>query len=152
MGLADREPFPRFETRFEEWGATFSPDGRWLAYGSDESGRDEVYITRLPGAEGKWQVSVDGGSRPCWNPNGRELFFESRGALLGVEAQTDPSVVLGTPEILFDDDNSGIILWRGYDVASDGERFVVIHREGEEEVTRGITVVENWYAEFKDRR
>ena len=86
-----------------------------------------------------------------WNPNGRELFFLQENVIFAVDVQSEPNLVLGTPKILFDGDKLGIQMWRGFDVAADGERFIVLKYEGPEEANPGIVVVENWFAEFKDR-
>ena len=71
----DRKPTPFFLTPFDESAAKFSPDGRWIAYASNESGRREIYVQPYPGPGGKWQVSATGGDEPVWARNGRELFF-----------------------------------------------------------------------------
>jgi eukaryotic-like serine/threonine-protein kinase len=73
----DRKPFPIVQTPFNNNGALFSPDRKWIVYGSDESGRNEVYVTSFPKPVGKWQVSLDGGQNPQWNSNGKEIFFLS---------------------------------------------------------------------------
>jgi eukaryotic-like serine/threonine-protein kinase len=73
--FGDRKPFPFLQSEFEEALATFSPDGRFLAYVSNESGRNEVYVAPFPGAGGKWQVSTAGGAAPRWRGDGRELFY-----------------------------------------------------------------------------
>ena len=73
--LGDRKPIPFVQTQFSEWDAHFSPDGHWLAYVSNESGRPEVYIAPFPGPGGKWQVSTAGGILPRWRRDGRELFY-----------------------------------------------------------------------------
>jgi hypothetical protein len=78
-----------------------SPDGGYLAYESDESGRDEAYIKRFPSGTGKWQVSIDGGLHPRWSPRGNELFWVKDGELMVVEVQTRPGLSLGTPRSLF---------------------------------------------------
>jgi len=148
----ESEPKILLRTPADERNPALSPDGRYLAYASDESGHDEVYLTRFPSGEGKWQVSVDGGRGPRWNPNGRELFFASTNALFFADVQTEPDLVLGTPKKLFDGDRIGIHVWRGYDVAGDGERLVVVQSENQNQTTPTITVVENWFTEFKDRR
>ena len=138
-------------TAANETRPALSPDGRYLAYLSDESGNDEVYLTRFPGGEGKWQVSVDGGYNPRWSRNGTELLFTQSGSLMSTEVQTEPSLVLGKPTKLFDGEKSGIHLWRGYDAAPEGDRLIVIYTEGQTQSMPNITVVENWFAEFKDR-
>lgn len=80
----DRTVTPFLQSEFRERLPTFSPDGRWMAYISDETGRDEVYVRPFPASTGKWLVSTQGGGWPRWNPNGRELFYRS-----GLEVHTD---------------------------------------------------------------
>ena len=77
LRLSDRKAQPFLRTPFNETAPRFSPDGRWLAYISDESGRFEIYVQPYPGPGGKWQISTEGGTEPVWNPNGRELFYRS---------------------------------------------------------------------------
>lgn len=80
-----RKSWPFLQTKFNEAEAKFSPDGRWVAYSSDESGRPEVYVQPFPGPGGKWQISTDGGGAPEWARNGRELFYVSlAGKLISV--------------------------------------------------------------------
>jgi Tol biopolymer transport system component len=73
--FGDRKPFPYLQTDFDENWARLSPNGQWLAYVSDETKRDEVYVQTFPTRGGKWQVSTNGGSRPVWSRDGKELFF-----------------------------------------------------------------------------
>jgi len=148
---SDAEAKPILQTPAEERSPQLSPDGSLLAYESDDSGHHEVFLTRFPSGEGKWQVSIHGGVQPMWNPNGRELFFLQENVIFAVDVQSEPNLVLGTPKILFDGDKLGIQMWRGFDVAADGERFIVLKYEGPKEANPGIVVVENWFAEFKDR-
>jgi len=82
------QPFAFMETPFDEYMATFSPDGRFLAYQSDESGRDEVYVRAFPGPGGRWQVSTEGGVEPRWSGNGSEIFYRTRRRLYAVEIDT----------------------------------------------------------------
>jgi serine/threonine-protein kinase len=145
------EPKAFLQTPADERSPAISPDGRYIAYVSNESGHDEVYLTRFPTAEGKWQISIDGGQYARWNPNGRELFYTNADALYCVEIQTEPDLVLGTPKKLFHGDKTGIHLWRGYEIAPDGQRLLVIESEGQKQSAPSIVVVENWFEEFRKR-
>ena len=88
----DRRPVPFIQTSFAEHHARISPDGRWMAYVSNESGRDEVYVTRFPRASGKWPVSSDGGNWPVWRRDGRELFYHAHdGQLMAVSVGAGPT-------------------------------------------------------------
>jgi Tol biopolymer transport system component/tRNA A-37 threonylcarbamoyl transferase component Bud32 len=88
LRMSDRKALPFLRTRFDEAVPRFSPDGHWLAYISNESGRYEVYVQPYPGPGGKWQISTEGGMEPVWNPNGRELFYRSGDKMMVVDIAT----------------------------------------------------------------
>ena len=99
----DRRPQPLLQTPYDELNAELSPNGRWLAYESNESGRYEIYVRPFPNVTaGRWQVSTSGGTRPLWARNGQELFYESMGALMRVPVTTGSTFAAGTPSKLFD--------------------------------------------------
>ena len=93
----ERKPRPFFRTQFNEGAPVFSPDGHWLAYTSDESGRYEVYVQPYPGPGGKWQISNEGGNELVWPKNGRELFYRNGAKMMAVEITTQPTFRAGTP-------------------------------------------------------
>jgi Tol biopolymer transport system component len=97
LRLGDRKAQPFLRTPFNEGKPRFSPDGCWLAYISDESGRYEIYVQPYPGPGGKWQISTEGGAEPMWNPNGRELFYCSGDKMMAVDIATQPSFSAGKP-------------------------------------------------------
>jgi serine/threonine-protein kinase len=140
-------PTPFLRTRFEETSPMFSPDGRWIAYRSDQSGRDEIYVRPSePGRGEVFQISNRGGYGPRWSPKGHELFYRSEDRLMSVAFRSGDTPEIGTPRILF----TGRYQYRGidcadYDVSPDGERFVMIEL-GE---SRPIFVVINWFEELK---
>jgi len=156
-GTLSGDPFPVVEgSGIQYWGEV-SPDGRYLAYLSEESGRAEVYLTQFPSGRGKWQVSVNGGHWPCWTKGGRELLYCEGNKVLSVDVESDPTVRLGSPEVLFEHPPSGIgrpFEWPdGFDVTADGETFVMIQgvKSHEGQVVRpGLVVVQNWIAEFEN--
>jgi hypothetical protein len=131
---------PWFETPHIEGWPAFSPDGRWMAYASDVSGRHEVYVRPYPGPGPAEQVTIDGGMIPAWNPSGRELFFLSLGnpggrrSMMAVEFQPGSPPRIGRPSALFDFDPTDLRLacepLRCYDVAPDGQRFYGWQRRG----------------------
>jgi serine/threonine-protein kinase len=139
-----REPRPFLSTPFNEGEPMFSPDGRWIAYQSDESGRFEIYVRPYPGPGGKWQVSTEGGASPRWRRDGRELFYRKGGKLMVVSTTTRPSFKASPPQELFEGPYLG-----SYDVAPDGQRFVMIKRDDREDVNAQVNVVLNWTEELK---
>ena len=146
----DRQPQPFLQTQFNEGAPTFSPDGHWLAYVSDESGRTEIYVRPFPDPGGKWQISTEGGAEPVWARNG-ELFYRNGDQMMAVEITTEPSFSAGTPLLLFEGSyrcTAGFTVV--YDVTPDGQRFLMIKTErpglGEQ---AQIHVVENWFEELK---
>ena len=146
----DAEMQPLLRTEFTERNAEVSPDGRWIAYESNASGRFEVYVQPFPELDdGKWMVSVDGGTRPLWAPDGRELFFLDDSRLMVVAMESDFSVRPGTPEILFDEPFLQTPA-RNYDVAPDGRRFLVIRHGGDDPSTgHRVVLVQNWLLELQ---
>ena len=141
------------QTQFTEEAPQFSPDGRWLAYISDESGRREVYVQPYPGPGGKWQISTEGGREPVWNRNGRELFYRIGNKMMAVDISTQPSFAAGKPRMLFE---GQFALARGtspnYDVSLDGQRFLMVKPAGQEQSAPSqINVVLNWFEELKRR-
>jgi eukaryotic-like serine/threonine-protein kinase len=113
----ERRPKPWFETPFIEEAPRFSPEGRWLAYHSNESGRNEVYVQPFPGPGGKRLISNEGGIEPIWSRSGRELFYRSGDKMMAVDIQTTPTFKAGPPHVLFE--KSGYFsASRQYDVVS----------------------------------
>jgi serine/threonine protein kinase/Tol biopolymer transport system component len=124
-----------------------SPDGRFVAYVSDESGSNELYITTFPAAKGKWRVSTDVGAFPTWGPNGKEIFFKALGDDLFACTVTakGSEVEVGAPRHLFHASMPGVGM--PYDVSADGKRFLV--NLGEEETPAPLELELNWPAELK---
>ena len=133
--------------------AKFSIDGRYVAYVSNEAGRDEVYIRPFPEAdEGQWQISQDGGIQPRWSRDGKELFYVEGETLIAVSVSTEPTFEAGSATRLFSDPHLAL---KGrvrpqYDVSADGQRFVMLETVGERPKPV-IRVVQNWFAEFRDQ-
>lgn len=154
LRLSDRKAQPFLETKFNESSPQFSPDGRWLAYVSDESGRKEIYIQPYPGPGGKWQISTEGGVEPLWNRNGRELFYRSGRKMMAVEIVTKPSFSAGTPKMLFEGAYQLLptISTPNYDVSPDGQRFLMLKStEQAQPAPTQINVVLNWFEELKQK-
>jgi dipeptidyl aminopeptidase/acylaminoacyl peptidase len=130
-----------------------SPSGNYLAYESDESGRDEIYLTRFPSADGKWQASVAGGTRPHWDPAGGRLYFTSDTALMEVDVTETPELRLGNPRQLFLLDDARVFMGRtaSYDVERGGKRFIMSYNASSAVASPRLklVVVENWPTEFR---
>jgi serine/threonine-protein kinase len=144
----DRTPWPYLQESHEELSPRLSPDGRWLAYVSNESGRHEVYVRAFPAPGSRWQVSTGGGTEPLWAPGGRELFYRSDNELMAAAIETEPTFRLLTREALFEDPYVRRFFYTNYDIHSDGERFVMI-KSGEESAQ--LIVVLNWFEELRRR-
>jgi eukaryotic-like serine/threonine-protein kinase len=142
------EPAPFLMTPFDESAPAFSPDGKWLAYVSDESGRAEVYVQPYPGPGAKWAVSTEGGTEPAWSPDGHELYFRHRDQLVAVAIAAGPEFRAGRSAPLLEARYETIEGARDYDVAPNGKGFVVIRSEGPVEADR-FNVVLNWFAELR---
>jgi hypothetical protein len=147
---ADDAPVALVATEFNEITPAVSPDGRWLAYASDVSGRFEVYVRPFPNAsDGRWPVSTDGGQEPIWAHSGRELFYLGRGNLMSVEVLPGSTFVTGERKVLFSSRGYDASRWhQNYDVAPDDQRFVMI-RSLEGADAGELIVVENFFEELK---
>lgn len=138
------------ETEWSEYGADVSPNGRWVAHQSNRSGRREVYVRPFPTVEaGLRQVSVDGGSRPVWSKNGRELFYaggEAEDSMMAVPVQTDvASFLSGRPQRLFEYRYHTGTAFRAYDVNADAARFLMIKTpESRAATPASMVVVLHW--------
>ena len=146
----DRKPFLFLQTEFSEERAAFSPDGRWIAYESNESGRSEVYIRPFPGPGGKWQVSTNGGIRPRWRRDGKELFYLAPDDKI-MAADIKPStanVDVGAVRPLFQFRPFGGGYRDIYDVTGDGKSFLVATPGGGEN-SSPVTLVVNWPGEIR---
>lgn len=151
----DRKPRPFLRTQARELMPKFSPDGRWLVYVSDESGQNEVYVQPFPGPGAKSRISSEGGSEPLWSRDGRELFYRdarnaARRQVLAVPVQTSPSFSAGPPRLLFQGTQAPHINGQNYDVAPNGQRFLMI-QSGQGPPATQINVVLNWFEELKQR-
>ena len=141
---------------YDEVAPTVSPDGRWLAYASNESGRYEIYVRPFPDVgSGRWQVSRNGGTEPTWAHNGRELFFRAANQdFVAAAVAPGPTFALGDQRVLF----SAGPFWaaatgRPYSVAPDDSRFVFMRNVGSQTATpTDLVLVEHWFTELNARR
>ena len=145
----DRRPYPFVNSSFREWFGEFSPDGRWIAYESNESGRSEVYLRPFPGPGGKWQVSTEGGARPEWSRDGRELFYFQNDKLMRVPVDSGHALAVGRPELLFPCNcfDSG----RYYEVTPDSKHFLLIQNAQPVSPVAQINLVLGWGGELERR-
>ncbi len=144
---------PLVATEFQETAPAVSPDGRWLAYVSNETGGSEVYVRPFPNvADGRWLVSTSGGSEPVWAHSGRELFYrDGAQRLVAVEVLPGEAFVTGAQRTLFDAQAyRADIYHQMYDVTPDGQRFVMIRVLGGDAADDlQLIVVENFFEELK---
>lgn len=137
-------PRALFDGRHGEQRVRFSPDGKWISYESKDTGRYEIYVQSFPDQAAKFQISLEGGEDAIWSPLGDELFFWEGKVLMAVDVETEPTFSFGEPHPLFEMQSKV-----NYDVASDGQRFVII-KEGEaSHWATELIVVENWFEELK---
>ncbi len=145
------QEFPFMKTAFDESLGKLSPDSRFIAYCSDESGRREIYVQPFPKGGAKSRISRNGGTQPRWSRDGKELFYVEDDTLIAVAVKTTPSFSVGSSTRLFKDASlKWNFLGHVYDVSSDGRQFVL--RERLETSTLVIRVVQNWFEEFRDRQ
>ena len=161
----DHARTPILQEEYREYQPQISPDGKWMAYASDESGEAEIYMRPFPDVDkGRWQVSTSGGCAPLWSPDGRELFYIKHDgtveAAMAVTVVTEPTFKAGKPKILFQRPAmfGGILLnLRFWDISPDGKRFLMMKQpeaakdESSPEIPRKITIVLNWFEELKER-
>ncbi|MEQ1857133.1 MAG: protein kinase [Longimicrobiales bacterium] len=143
-------PVPLVASSFTELAPMVSPDGRWMAYSSNETGRSEVFVVPFPNTrDARWSVSVGGGSEPLWSRDGREIFYRNgQGDVMAVAVRADPGFSVGTPSVLFPGaDYQRNIVHRQYDVAPDGERFIMVRRVGAGQQSR-LVLVQGFFEEL----
>ena len=149
--FGDQKPFPLLQTEFNERIGRFSPDGRWIAYASDESGTNQIYVQSFPTSGGKWQVSTNGGSFPAWRRDGKELFYVSPDKkMMAVEVKGEGATFeRGVPKALFDVRVPSFNAAQArFAVTADGQKFLVNNTIGET-TSAPIAVVLNWTADLK---
>jgi eukaryotic-like serine/threonine-protein kinase len=142
LPLSDRKPLPLLQTNFNEQNARISPDGNWLAYQSDESGNNEVYVTQFPQPARSWRISTSGGVNPCWRDDGKELYFVSDNKLMVVSVTGGTDLQFSTPQPLFEIEGAN------YAPSKDGQRFLV-RAVTDKAPAPPINVVLNWTTQLK---
>jgi serine/threonine-protein kinase len=151
LDMGSHRVTPFLNSRAMEWYPEFSPDGRWIAYASDESGRFQVYLRPFPGPGAKWQISVEGGDEPLWERNERQLFYRWGDQFWVVDVRTDGGFSPSKPRLLFKAPGfGGGTPVRGWDISLDGQRFLIVKQE--ERKPQSVTeliLVQNWFEELK---
>jgi hypothetical protein len=151
---------PLTSTDHNELAGAISPDGSWIAYHSNETGRLQVFVRPFPNVEdGKWQISSEGGAIPVWSPDGRELYYRWGGGGLGstvfaASIESEPDFSAGPPSLLFYGTYVGAGPQSGLDISADGERFLLLKDTARVEQVPGQTVlvaVESWFDEVNRR-
>ena len=147
------EPHLFLQTAFQERSASLSPDGRFVAYASDESGQFEVYVQPFPEGGRRTTVSNNGGWEPRWSPDGRELFYVEATKLIAVSVNTSETFSVRSRTPLFEHPSLTNAFYPQYDISADGQRFIIpTPVETDPHAKPMIRVVQNWAEEFRDRR
>ena len=143
------------DTEFSEAAPAVSPDGGWIAYDSNETGEREVYVQRFPGLGSKVTISTDGGGQPLWSPDGRELFYRGPRGMMVVPVETEATFGAGDPSVLFETQYYFFGSRRTYDLAPDGQRFLMLKEGAATDDSAApavqIHVVLNWFEELLER-
>lgn len=146
-GSATVQPF--LQSAFNQSVPRFSPDGRWVVYESNESGRSEVYVQPYPGPGGKWLISTDGGTYPRWAHSGREIFYRNEDKMMVVPVETLPSFRAGTPRMLFR--GLGYVPQGRFDLAPDDQHLLMIREKEAPASLKELSITLNWPEELKRR-
>jgi len=154
LKLSERRPIPFIQTKDREGAGQFSPDGHWIAYTSNESGRNEVLVAPYPGPGGKWQVSADGGFGATWRRDGREIYYIAGGRLMAVDVRENGAALeIGSTRPLFGPMGGFGPLFavegRSYDVSADGQRILALRAPDSNSSPQPLTLVQNWIGALK---
>ena len=146
-----RKPRPVLRSQSVEDGPVLSPDGQWLAFVSNESGDNAVYVRRFSGSGRKIRISTGSGQEVAWAPDGHELFYRSGDRMMAVDIVTQPALRAGKPHLLFERTFATGGPWRNYDVSRDGRRFLMLKPANEDVALTQMNVVLNWFDEVSKR-
>src|SRR6266702_5830047 len=143
-----RTPRVFLANQFDNHSPSLSPDGHWIAYVSNESGRLEVYVRPFPGPGGRWQVSLDGGTEPVWAASGRELFYRNGTKMMVAAIALHPTFTVGARRELFEGSYVNDPVYRSYDVTRDGRSFVLVRSP---KPSADFVVVLNWFDQLREQ-
>jgi serine/threonine-protein kinase len=143
----DRTPQQVLASGFNNFSPALSPDGKWMAYVSDESGRPEVYVRPYPGPGGRWQVSLNGGVEPVWSPNGREIFYRITDRMMAAAVRTQGGFEVGNRTELFSGGYNQFAGMRDYDVTPDGQNFTLFQQV--QGAAQTVYVTLNWFDQLR---
>ena len=150
VSMAEGKAQPLVTAPLRQSAAQWSPDGHWIAYTSDESGRDEIFVLPFPLTGQRWRISTDGGIEPAWSHDGHELFYRGGGKIWAVDVRTSPGFGVGTPRALFTDSfvpgPNGLT---GYSISLDGKRFLFPEPVHPDPPITHIQMVVNWFTELR---
>ena len=148
LSLKDRTAKSIIATKNNERVPMFSPDGRFIAYVSNDTGRDEIFVQPYPTTGAKWQISHDGGREPFWDPNGTKLYYRMGSKMMSVDIESRPSFNWGNEQVVFEGNFYSHLNHTTYCITPDGNRFMMEKPKGDL-VVRQINVVLNWFEELK---
>jgi eukaryotic-like serine/threonine-protein kinase len=144
------------DEKYHESQPRISPDGRWMAYTSNESGKEEIYVRPFPDVnDGRWQISTSGGNNPLWSRDGREIFYRNGNAVMAVSVKISPTFNFETPRILFQGtyvrsvNSPGSRDFGTWDISPDSRRFLMLREPSTGSGGRKINIVVNWLEELK---
>jgi len=150
---SEHKPVVVLQSQFAELAPEISPDGMFLAYVSNESGRTEIYVRSFPGPGGKWQISTEGGTEPLWARNGRELFYRSGENTMAADITPGLPFKAGTPHKLFEGkyEQRPNGSYPNYDISPDGQHFLMVKAGAQTEAAAQLHVVLSWFTELQQR-
>jgi serine/threonine-protein kinase len=148
LSLEDRKASPIIATQNNERVPMFSPDGRYIAYVSNDTGRDEIFVQPFPTTGAKWQISDDGGREPLWAPDGRSLYYRMGNKVMSVRLGKDPAFTWEKAQMVFEGDFFSHVNYTSYCITPRGDRFLMSKPKGES-VIKKINVVLNWFEELE---
>ena len=149
--VGNPEPLPYLVTEYNERSPRLAPNSSWIAYVSNESGRDEVYVESFPERSRKWTVSTNGGAEPLWSNDGRELFYRQGSQMMVVDVESGDNFNASRPRLLFPGNfEVGIAGNPSYDVTADGQRFLMIKQSATAGASQ-LRIVLNWIEELEQQ-